>query len=94
MAIFPPGAGIVKGTAIVPLTRSQRGLFQRSDKHKVNVAIYRRQQIHYLRMCHSSSLTDKHDSGNGAFFYGARGKHETNRTDMCSAAVERPGAGG
>ncbi|HAT8000263.1 TPA: hypothetical protein GF082_12310 [Citrobacter braakii] len=42
------------------LARSQVVLPQRSDKHKVNVAIYRRQQIHYLRMCHSSSLTDKH----------------------------------
>ncbi|KAA1145546.1 hypothetical protein D3H39_15825, partial [Citrobacter portucalensis] len=41
--------GIVKGTAIVPLTRSQAVSFQRSEKHKVNVAIYRRQQIHYLR---------------------------------------------
>ncbi|QET67501.1 hypothetical protein FOB24_18735 [Citrobacter werkmanii] len=49
MAIFPPGAGIVKGTAIVPLTRSRVLLFQRSEKHKVNVAIHRRQQIHYLR---------------------------------------------
>ncbi|AUV44793.1 hypothetical protein C2U43_19095 [Citrobacter freundii complex sp. CFNIH9] len=47
--IFPRGAGIVKGTAIVPLTRSQAVSFQRSEKHKVNVAIYRRQQIHYLR---------------------------------------------
>ncbi|KAA0553702.1 hypothetical protein F0327_15555 [Citrobacter braakii] len=62
MAIFPPGAGIVKGTAIVPLTRSQVVLPQRCDKHKVNVAIRRRQQIHYLRMCHSSSLTGKHYS--------------------------------
>ena len=48
-AIFPPGAGIVKGTAIVPLTRSQVVLSQRSDITKVNVAIRRRQQIHYLR---------------------------------------------
>ncbi|TCC75338.1 hypothetical protein EY917_07985 [Citrobacter braakii] len=49
MAIFPPGAGIVKGTAIVPLTRSQGGSFQRSEKHKVNVATHRRQQIHHQR---------------------------------------------
>ncbi|NCL83651.1 hypothetical protein EK468_24610, partial [Citrobacter braakii] len=38
-------------TAIVPLTRSQVVLPQRSDKHEVNVAIRWRQQIHYLRMC-------------------------------------------
>ncbi|RWT98960.1 hypothetical protein DN590_00795 [Citrobacter freundii] len=48
LASQAPG-GIVKGTAIVPLTRSQAVSFQRSEKHKVNVAIYRRQQIHYLR---------------------------------------------
>ncbi|MBD9976845.1 hypothetical protein FOT68_12585 [Citrobacter braakii] len=39
-------------TAIAPLTRSQVVLSQRSDITKVNVAIRRRQQIHYLRMCH------------------------------------------
>ena len=49
MAIFPPGAGIVKGTAIVSLTRSQVGWFQRSDTAEVNVAMRRRQQIYYLR---------------------------------------------
>ena len=45
---FPPGAGIVKGTAIVPLTRSQAVWFQRSEKHKVNGTIHQRQQVHYL----------------------------------------------
>ncbi len=35
-AIFPPGAGIVKGTAIVPLTRSLAFSVQRIDEHEVN----------------------------------------------------------
>ena len=49
VAIFPPGAGIVKGTAIVPLTRSQAIWFQISEKYKVNVTMRQRQQIYYLR---------------------------------------------
>ena len=36
-AIFPPGAGIVKGVAErTPFTRSQESVFQRNDVHEVN----------------------------------------------------------
>ncbi len=36
VAIFPPGAGIVKGAAIAPLTRSLAFSVQRSDTAEVN----------------------------------------------------------
>ncbi len=44
-SIFPLGAGIVKGTAIVPLTRSQAVLFQISDITKVNGTFCQRQHV-------------------------------------------------
>ena len=70
MAIFPPGAGIVKGTAIVPLTRSRGLSFQICEKFKVNVAMRRRQQIHYLRQhmlmpFETEALTEQHYPNGG-----------------------------
>ena len=65
MAIFPPGAGIVKGTAIVPLTRSQESVFQRHDEHEVNGTLSLRWHAHYLRqyrllLSDTEALTELH----------------------------------
>ncbi|MDN4390548.1 hypothetical protein OA791_18855, partial [Citrobacter portucalensis] len=42
--IFLPGAGIVKGAAIAPFTRSQEPVHKRSNEHKVNGTM---PQIHH-----------------------------------------------
>ncbi|GAS77804.1 hypothetical protein NGUA41_02672 [Salmonella enterica] len=47
VAIFPPGAGIVKGAAIAPLTRSLAFSVQRSDEHEVNGTLSQREHVHY-----------------------------------------------
>ncbi|MDN4370951.1 hypothetical protein PEY55_22105, partial [Citrobacter portucalensis] len=60
--IFPPGAGIVKGAAIAPLTRSLAFSVQRSDEHKVNGTFSRRKHIHYAPPTYvdTGALTVRH----------------------------------
>ncbi|NDO83366.1 hypothetical protein CJP72_22185, partial [Citrobacter sp. NCU1] len=63
-AIFLPGAGIVKGAAIAPLTRSRDMKCQRSEEHEVNGTVRKTSMLllldKYLRLLVCQSLTDWH----------------------------------